>query len=57
MAELKQHGAQYLVLHQYFYAPDEYKRVSDALDSRSDVRRVALNRWNGTQCRLYQILR
>ena len=57
MAELKQHGAQYLVVHEYFYAPDDYKRVSEALDSRSDVRRVALNRWNGAQCRLYQILR
>jgi hypothetical protein len=57
MAELKQHGAQYLVVHEYFYAPDDYKRVSEALDSRPDVRRVALNRWNGAHCRLYQILR
>jgi hypothetical protein len=57
MAELKQHGAQYLVLHGYFYEPGEYQRVSEALDSRSDVRQIALNKWNGAQCRLYQILR
>jgi hypothetical protein len=57
MAELKQHGAQYLVVHEYFHAPGDYKRVIEALDSRSDVRRVALNKWNGTQCQLYQILR
>jgi hypothetical protein len=57
MAELKQHGAQYLVVHGYFYEPDDYKRVSEALDSRSDVKRIAFNRWNGAPCLLYQILR
>jgi hypothetical protein len=57
MAELKQHGAQYLVVHGFFYEAEDYTRVRDALDSRSDVRRVALNRWNGAECLLYQILR
>jgi hypothetical protein len=57
MAELKQHGAQYLVLHEYFYNPGDYQRVTEALDSRADVKFVAHNRWNGAQCRLYQILR
>ena len=57
MAELKRHGAQYLVVHEYFYAPDDYQRVIEALDSRPDVKGVALSRWNGSQCRLYQILR
>jgi hypothetical protein len=54
---LKQHGAQYLVLHEYFYNPGDYQRVTEALDSRADVKFVAHNRWNGAQCRLYQILR
>ena len=57
MAELKQHGAQYLVAHEYFYAPDDYKRVIEALEGRADVRSIAFNRWNGAECRLYQILR
>jgi hypothetical protein len=57
MAELKQHGAQYLVLHGYFYDGDDFEKVSEALDTRADVRRIAVNRWNGAQCRLYQILR
>jgi hypothetical protein len=57
MAELKQHGAQYLIVHGYFYEPAESQRVIDALDSRSDVRRVASNRWNGAPSLLYEILR
>jgi hypothetical protein len=56
IAELKRHGARYLVLHGHFYRPDEYVKVSAALDRRRDLALLATSTWNGAECRLYEML-
>jgi hypothetical protein len=57
IAELKRHGAEYLVVHGFFHEPAAYTRVTAALDGRRDVVLIAARQWNGTECRLYEILR
>jgi hypothetical protein len=57
IAELKRHGAQYLVVHGTFYEPEAYAALTAALDARPDVKLVATNRWNGAPSRLYEILK
>ena len=57
IAELKRHGAEYLVLHGYFYEPGQYVKVTTALDARPDVALKARGTWNGAECRLYEMLK
>lgn len=57
MAELKRHGADYLVVHGFFYGPEAWVKATAALDARRDVTLVAANTWNGAESRLYRIVK
>lgn len=55
MATLRRYGVEYVVLHQKFYDPTVYEAVIARLERRSDVRQIAVARWEGSETRLYQI--
>lgn len=56
VAELKRHGAEYLVVHGYFFEPAAYGELLTALDDRRDLALIARSSWNGAEDRLYRIL-
>ena len=57
LAELKRHDAEYLVVHGYFYEPEEYGALLTSLDHRRDLVLVGRSEWNGAEDRLYRILK
>ena len=56
IAALRRHGVRYAVVHGAFYGASDYRRVTAALDRRSDVRLVATAMWTGAEDRLYDLL-
>ncbi len=54
---LRARGVDYVTVHGAFYAPDEYRHIVAALDTRSDLVRVSVAGWEGGESRLYRLIR
>ena len=57
IAYLRQRGVEYIGVHGAFYDPMKFVEVTAALDARGDVELVTKAPWEGSESRLYRLVR
>ena len=56
VAALRDHGAEYLVVHEAFYDAAAYERVIAGIEARTDLASVATAKWNGKNVKLFRFV-
>jgi len=57
LAYLRQRGVEYVAVHGRFYLPSDYRQIIARLDADPAVSLVAASPWEGSESRLYRLLR
>jgi hypothetical protein len=57
MAELRDRGVDYVIVHGAFYTPEKYRDLVAKLDERQDLHLDAVTRWELRDTRLYRVLK
>ncbi|MBI3492847.1 MAG: hypothetical protein HY047_13880 [Acidobacteria bacterium] len=52
---LRSRGVDYVAVHGAFYRPDTYRKIVETLNARPDLTIRAVDRWEGSESRLYQL--
>ena len=56
VAALREHGAEFLVVHEAFYEPKVYEGVIAGIEARADLAAVTSAKWNGKNVKLYRFV-
>jgi hypothetical protein len=56
VAALRDHGAEFLVVHEAFYEPKVYEEVIAGIETRADLAPVTTAKWNGKNVKLYRLV-
>ena len=56
VAALREHGAEFLVVHEAFYEPKVYEGVIAGIEARADLAAVTTAKWNGKNVKLYRFV-
>jgi len=56
VAALRDHGAEFLVVHEAFYEPTVFDEVIAGIEARADLAAVTTAKWNGKNVKLYRVV-
>ena len=56
VAALRDHGAEFLVVHEAFYEPKVYEGVIAGIEARADLAAVTTAKWDGKNVKLYRFV-